>query len=150
MKKTLVIALVLCLVLSSMSAFAVAENIIIDGTTVTIPADMGTVREKDDRTFVPVRFVTEYLGCTVQYVDSQHSATITNPKTNISYFLMENDKMLYVLSPVSGYAIEMDTRSFIDNSEGRMYIPVRFLAEAIGYTVGWDEATQTVSLTAAK
>ena len=30
---------------------------------------------------------------------------------------------------------------------GRMYVPIRFLAEAIGYNVGWDEATQTVTLT---
>ena len=40
----------------------------------------------------------------------------------------------------------MDTAAFIDEEEGRTYVPVRFLAEAMGYTVGWDEATQTVSL----
>lgn len=149
MKKTLLLALVLCIVCSSMSAFAVAENIIIDGVTVDIPAEMGTVCEKDDRTFVPVRFVTEYLGCLVQYNDAQRSATITDPAKNISYFLMENDNMLYVLSLTKGYAIKMDTKVFINHEEGRMYLPVRFLAEAIGYTVGWEEATQTVTLTSA-
>lgn len=40
----------------------------------------------------------------------------------------------------------MDTNVFIDDSEGRMYIPIRFFAQAMGYTVGWDEATETVRL----
>ena len=148
MKKILLMTVVCCMLLSSLSAFAAAENIIIDGTNVTIPAEMGKVVEKDDRTFVPVRFVTEYLGCVVNYQPEQYSATITNPATGTSYFLMSGDNKIYVL-PSQGSApiVMMDTKSFINNDEGRMYVPVRFLAEALGYTVDWEEATQTVILT---
>ncbi len=144
MKKFLSLAVVCCMLMCSMSAFAVAENIIIDGETITIPAEMGKVVEKDDRTFVPVRFVTEYLGCVVNYQDEQQSATITNPATGISYFMLAGDNRLFVLP---GNGIVMDTTVFINNEEGRMYVPVRFLAEALGYTVDWEEATQTVTLT---
>lgn len=151
MKKILLMAVVCCMLLSSVSVFAAAENIIINGENVTIPAEMGVVCEKDDRTFVPVRFVTEYLGCIVNYQEAQQSATITNPATGTSYFLMSGDNKIYVL-PSSGSApiVIMDTTTFINNEEGRMYVPVRFLAEALGYTVDWEEATQTVILTAAE
>ena len=40
----------------------------------------------------------------------------------------------------------MDTAAFIDATEGRTYVPIRYLAEALGYNVGWDETTQTVTL----
>lgn len=151
MKKFLLAALTCCMLISSASVYATAENIIIDGETVTIPADMGKVCENDDRTFVPIRFVTEYLGCIVNYQEAQQSATITNPASGTSYFLMAGDDKIYVL-PSSGSApiVMMDTTSFINNEEGRMYVPVRFLAEALGYTVDWDEATQTVILASAQ
>ena len=151
MKKILLMAVICCMLLSSVSVFAAAENIIINGENVTIPAEMGKVCEKNDRTFVPVRFVTEYLGCIVNYQEAQQSATITNPATGTSYFLMSGDNKLYVL-PSSGSApiVIMDTTTFINNEEGRMYVPVRFLAEALGYTVDWEEETQTVTLTAAE
>ena len=151
MKKILLMAVVCCMLLSSVSVFAAAENIIINGENITIPDEMGKVCEKDDRTFVPVRFVTEYLGCIVNYQEAQQSATITNPATGTSYFMMSGDNKLYVL-PSSGSApiIIMDTTTFINNDEGRMYVPVRFLAEALDYTVDWEEATQTVTLTAAE
>jgi hypothetical protein len=42
----------------------------------------------------------------------------------------------------------MDTAAMI--SEGRTFVPVRFIAEALGLTVGWDAGTKTVLLTTPK
>ena len=61
MKKIVLLTVICCMLVCSLSAFATAENIIIDGQNITIPAEMGKVIEKDDRTFVPVRFVAEFL-----------------------------------------------------------------------------------------
>ncbi|MBE6953293.1 MAG: trypsin-like serine protease [Ruminococcaceae bacterium] len=36
---------------------------------------------------------------------------------------------------------------FIMNRSGRIYLPVRAVANALGLTVGWDNATNTISLT---
>ncbi len=155
MKKFISLMIVACFLLCSLSVFAVAETIVINGEVVTIPADMGTVCEKDDRTFVPIRFVSEYLGCTVNYQETTHTtngvakveatATITNADKTLSYFVTVGDNMLYTIGS-SINVTEMDTEVFINEDEDRMYVPVRFFAEALGYTVGWDEATQTVSL----
>lgn len=160
MKKLFVLMLSCCMLVSTASVYAAAENIVIDNEVVTIPEDMGRICEKDDRTFVPIRFLTEYLGCVVNYQETVHTrenseyvtrtATITNPATDISYFITEGDNKLYTLFPSTASVTEMDTNTFINEDEGRMYIPIRFLAEALNYTVGWDEETQTVSLTAAE
>lgn len=147
MKKITALAIALCVVLCSASAFATAENIILNGENVAIPTEMGQIREADDRTFVPIRFVSEYLGCAVNYNDFQQSATITNKETGISYFLQADTNMLFVLPNIgTGEIITMDTNVFINNDEGRMYVPIRFFAQALGYEVDWDETTQTVML----
>ena len=150
MKKAVVSIFLLCLVLGqAISGFATAKQITINGIVVDIPDDMGSIREKDDRTFVPIRFISEYLGCAVNYGELQETATITDGN-HVSYLAQRDSEMLYIL-PNTGMAqrIRMDTQVFIDDSEGRMYIPIRFFAQALGYTVDWDETTETVSLTAA-
>ena len=68
-----------------LSAYAAAEHLVIDGTEVTIPQGMGTLRDVDNRTFVPIRYVTEdILNYKLNYGSAQESATITEPKSGIS------------------------------------------------------------------
>ena len=65
-----------CIAFSGISVFAAAENIIINGKEAEIPAEMGSIMEKDDRTFVPIRFIMENLGCEVNFIDSTKLAVI--------------------------------------------------------------------------
>lgn len=152
MKKVIALLIIFSVIATSTICFAAADSIVINGENAVIPPQMGTVREISDRTFVPVRFVTEYLGCVVNYSDKDVSATITDKNGHISYYVISGNQMLYVLPDPEygkGRVIEMDVPPFVDDTEGRMYIPVRFLAEAMGYSVEWDEATQTVIMNAA-
>ena len=158
-KRLLTAALAIAMSLGSLSAFATAEKITINDEAVEIPADMGTIREKDDRTFVPVRFITEYLGCTVKYDNTnnnvqtedgktsnlQSTVTITESKTNKSFFFVIGDKDVFVIAPDDVSVISMDTKTFLGDDD-RTYVPIRFFAEAMNYNVDWDEETQTVSL----
>lgn len=146
MKKLISILIASIIVLSSFSAFAAAESIIINGQEASIPADMGSIKEMDDRTFVPVRFIMENLGCSVQYLEEDRTAVISS--ISCTYMIQEGNNTLFVLPDqyTETQNIIMDTAAFIDEAESRMYVPIRFLAEAIGYDVGWDEATQTVTL----
>ncbi len=154
-KHLLSLLLVILISVSGMTAFAAAETIIINGTSAEIPPEMGTIQEKDDRTFVPVRFVMEYLGCKVDYIDGTQTAVISSDSS--TYLIQEGNATLFILPNQYTETTEkqMDTSAFIETTildgveYGRMYVPIRFLAEAIGYTVGWDEATQTVTLTMA-
>lgn len=150
MKKMLLLSLLICaLLLPCLNAGAAAQLITLDGVTLEIPADMGTVQEKDDRTFVPVRFICEYFGCDVSFNEVQQSATITD-SNNTSYLVMDGSNQLFVLPDFAVPTLyNMDTKTFIDKNDERMYVPLRFLAEAMNYTVNWDEATETVSITSA-
>ncbi len=134
--------------LQSITGFAAADKIVINGTVAEIPADMGSIVEKDDRTCVPIRFVSEYLNCDVSYDDEDRTATIRDKETKLAYVLKDDSEYIYIFPDKSGLPtrILMDTKIFINNEEGRMYAPIRFLAEAMSYNVGWDEVTQTVTL----
>ena len=151
MKKVVATILFLCaLLLPCANTFAAAQLITLDGTTLEIPAEMGRIQEKDDRTFVPVRFIMEYFGCQVNYNEVQESATITD-KNNTSYLLMNGSNQLFVLPDFAIPSMyNMDTKTFIDETDERMYVPLRFLAEAMKFTVEWDETTETVSIFSAE
>ncbi len=143
LRRISVFALVFAMLCACSAAFASAEQIVIDNETVTIPEGMGKVCEVDGRTFVPIRFVAEYLGCTVTYNDEQQSAVATNEETGISYFVIcgnpELSDKFYVLPAFGdGTVIQMDTNVFINNDEARMYVPVRFFAQALGYDVEYN------------
>ena len=143
---TCIALLILSLILSFVLVYAAANVIKIDGVSAQIPDGMGQIREKDDRTFVPLRFVSEFLGNDVWFMDNLKTAGVNSPDAVI--YVQDGNNTLYKVSKDTSETIEipMDTSAYIDMDEGRMYLPIRFLAEALDYTVGWDEATQTVTL----
>ncbi|MEG2381565.1 MAG: stalk domain-containing protein, partial [Oscillospiraceae bacterium] len=78
--------------------------------------------------------------------DATKSVTIFD-KTNVYVIQVDNNKLFKINSKTGeNTTITMDTTVILNQTEGRIYLPIRFLAEAIGYTVGWDETVQTVSL----
>lgn len=142
----LAITLLSVIIFAWSTGFAAANVIKINGTTAEIPEGMGQIREKDDRTFVPLRFVSEFLQNEVWYMDKNKYATVSSAESVI--LVQDGNENLFIISKLTGQSktLKMDTSAYIDVSECRMYLPIRFLAEAIGYTVGWDEATATVTL----
>ncbi|HUW63572.1 MAG TPA: copper amine oxidase N-terminal domain-containing protein [Spirochaetia bacterium] len=48
---------------------------------------------------------------------------------------------------VNGQTLTMDLAPFVDPATGRTYVPVRYLAGALGAQVAWDAANQTITLT---
>ncbi len=147
MKKMFISALLIfTMLLPCTNVFAVAQLITLDGETLEIPEAMGRIQARDGRTFVPVRFVCEYFDCDVSFNDVQRSATITD-KNNTSYLIMDGSNQMFVLPDFAIPTLyNMDTKTFIDTTDGRMYVPVRYLAEAMDYTVHWDKDTETVSI----
>ena len=136
----------ICTLFTTLYGFAAAENIILNGSAVAIQKKKKKIEERDDRTFVPIRFVMENLGCQVIYDDASKSALMTQGET--LYIFQVDNSRLFILEKDTGLSksIEMDTSVYLNAEEGRMYIPIRFLAEAIGYVVGWDDASKTVTL----
>ncbi len=148
MKKIVAIMLVLCMVLSVTTAFAANTEIIINGEKAEIAEGMGKIVEKDNRTFVPIRFLMEYFGFEVTW-ENETQSVLGRHENGESFFMQVGNTLLFYFdSNNKKKDLEpMDTTPFLNYSEGRTYVPLRFIAEAMGYTVGWDGETETVTLT---
>lgn len=148
MKKAVAILMVLSIVVSGMCVFAANTEIIIEGEKATIADGMGSIVEKQNRTFVPVRFLMEYFGFNVQWSDAEQ--TVIGRHESGESFLMQvgNKQLFYFDKNGSKKDLDpMDVAPYLNYSESRTYVPLRFIAEAMGYKVGWDGTTQTVTLT---
>lgn len=148
MKRLIGIIAAVCMMCSfSQAAFAAAQSIVINGVVQEIPEDMGEIIEQDDRTFVPLRFVSEKMNKTVKYDENLKGAYVMD-KSDL-YIIQEGKTFISKIENFGNTTItQMDVAAFTKQYDagGRMYIPIRFMAEAFGYVVGWDEETQTVTI----
>lgn len=96
---------------------------------------------KNDRTMLPVRFVAENLGATVEWNEKEQKVTVRNSETVIEIVIGS------VFGKVNGANIVLDSPAYIDATNSRTYLPVRAVAENLGATVEWDAATRTATLT---
>lgn len=92
---------------------------------------------KGDRALAPVRFITEALGYKVNW-DGISKVTIAKD-AKVVVFEIGSDTIYD-----NNVAITMDTAPFLQN--GKTYIPVRYIADAFGLTVNWNESTQEITL----
>ena len=94
-----------------------------------------------DRLLVPVRAVSDALGCTVTWDATSGTATLTSEEGVLA--LTAHSPVLQV----NGKPVEMDAAPEIVGS-GTMMIPVRYIAEALHCKVAWDAPARTATITA--
>lgn len=95
------------------------------------------------RTLVPVRAIFEAMGCTVIW-DNQ--SQVIDIATNFGMMILSigNNNIIY-RNETEDRSVFTDVPPQIINN--RTYVPVRAIAECTGYTVDWDDASQTVVIT---
>ncbi|HWQ76609.1 MAG TPA: molybdate ABC transporter substrate-binding protein [Syntrophomonas sp.] len=127
-KKLLGLGAMLAIILGALAAPVWAADkavVSFDGNVVSIPASYGApFIDSANRMQVPIRFVAEKLGADVAWDASTETATI-NEKVKIKVGSTE-------ITTAYG-TITMDTKAVIKNN--RIYIPVRSVANAMGYGV---------------
>lgn len=94
--------------------------------------------DENNRTLVPVRFVSEALGAQVAWHDEVDRVDIAMEGKYISLTIGEKKALL------NGEEIAFDTAAAIRG--GRTFVPLRFVSEALGETVEWDGASQYIWL----
>ena len=114
-------------------------SIMLNGNKVT--TETPPFVDSNDRTMVPVRFISEALGAEVAWNDDAQLVTVIKESTVIELTIDSNQII------TNGIAATMDTAAIIKDE--RTFVPVRFIAEALQLKVGWEEATSTVVLTTA-
>jgi len=96
---------------------------------------------KDERTFVPIRYLVYSLGVTeegITWNEKKQEITLTKDDSTIGLTIGSN------IQTVNGEEREMDVAPYIKN--GRTMLPARWVAEPFGAKVDWDEATQQVKI----
>ncbi len=120
---------------------------------------------EDDRTLVPMRFLFEQMGAEVTWDEATQSATATIntsalgaegasatgratlSNSDISFpNLAKTEKSVTfsvdnTTATVNGAPAIMDVPARLINDQ--TFVPLRFLSENLGYTVDWDETTNT-------
>ena len=92
------------------------------------------------RTFVPLRAVMEAMDAQVDYERATDTVKIQRGGVDLSMVLGDNKAVIQENGQTR--TMEMDVVPYVKND--RTYVPVRFVAEAFGCNVGWDQSTKTV------
>jgi hypothetical protein len=95
-------------------------------------------QEFNNSVFVPLRGVFEALGATVNYDSSTSTITASNPTTNIVLQIGST------IASVNGQTQMLSQAARVVN--GNTLVPLRFVAQALGAKVSWDESTNTVQI----
>ncbi len=111
------------------------KNAIVNGSTVKLEAPPVIVH---GRTLVPLRFIAEAFGAKVQW----------NPVFKL-VFISIGDKeiILQVGTPyasVNNRMVKLDAPPKIVN--GHTMVPLRFIAEAFGASITWDNTTRSITI----
>ena len=97
--------------------------------------------QENNRTYVPVRYLALALGVPENNIIwNNAAASVTLSKGGLTVKLMPGSRNMQV----NGRTVTMDAAPVSRN--GRVYLPARYVAEAFGYRVGWDETGRTVSI----
>jgi len=91
---------------------------------------------KAGRTYVPVRYLGDALGATTAWDADTKTVTVT--KGDKTVVLVIGSKT----AKVNGADVAMDVAPEITG--GRTMLPARYVAEGLGYAVGWNAALQQV------
>lgn len=117
-------------------------GVMVNGVYVKFPDAAPEVA--NGRTMVPVRALVETLGGEVSYDDGVVNFVVEDKDYE---FTLGSETVTVRPAGDGGEklgTIEMDCAPYLKS--GRTYVPIRFIAEALGYEVGWDNDFQTAIL----
>jgi hypothetical protein len=99
---------------------------------------------RDGRILAPLRTVAEAMDFTVAYDGAAQTVSCVKGGVTVTFTL---DSAAYsIVSPGGTATLNLDVPSVAE--DGRIYVPLRALGEALGYAVAWNAPFQTAALTA--
>jgi hypothetical protein len=105
-----------------------------------------------NRTFLPLRYVANALGISdsnIYYNPTTHIVALYPKGNNVLSFTIGSTTMAIVTIPTKGGDVS-DTETTMDVApvilSGRTFLPVAWVAKAMGSAVTWDAASQTITL----
>lgn len=133
-KNALAVLLMGCSMIST-CVNAKGIQISVDGRTIQFEEAMPYM-DTNNHILIPVRFVSEELGAKVSWDSKARQVTIYNEESTAKLFIGKQEVS------VNGQEAVIDTMPVF--KEQRMYVPLRFISEAFGADVRWDQQKQVV------
>lgn len=136
-----VITLMLALVIISSCTFSTksdaarAIRLIVNGVDIT---ELSEPRIEQDRTLVPIRFISEQLGAIVTWDNANRTVKVDKDGNS---FLLRIDSRLVQYNNGSSYEIT-DVAPKIINE--RTFVPLRLVSNALNININWDQANRYV------
>jgi hypothetical protein len=127
----------LALVSAPIAAFSQQVTVTVNGAPLAL--NPGPI-ERAGRVFVPLRGIFERLGAGVVY--SAGTINATKGGTTVSLRIGSTQ------ATVNGQVQVLDVAPFIVGAT--TYVPLRFIAQSLGATVGYESSTRNVSITLAQ
>ena len=141
-------ALVLTLCVTAMAADTastagdVPPSVMVNGEVVDFPDAAPQI--VDGRTFIPLRAVFNVLGFADDNITwDGETRTATAVKDDLTITLTEGENTVTVTRGEETETQETDAAAYVDAATGRVLVPLRFVAQAVGCNVGWDGNTRT-------
>jgi hypothetical protein len=94
----------------------------------------------DNKTMVPVRFISEKLGAEVGWNGDLQQVTIKDLLTGATIVLKLDSK----IASVNGASVELESAATLHN--GSTFVPIRFIAEQLGGKVSFNDDTRVVTI----
>ncbi|MFR9712381.1 copper amine oxidase N-terminal domain-containing protein [Paenibacillus sp. MB22_1] len=140
------VLMVFSFAVSSVSAAKVNVTVQVDGKTVKFPDEKPYF--ENNRVLIPIRFVSEALGAKVDY-----KKETTGSRVERVVYVELNGKMIRM--PVNSDTVlvgdtivKLDVPARLQGS--RVFVPLRFVSEALGATVNWNQSNKLVSISTGK
>ena len=117
-----------------------------DDVTTSVIYEIAPFTMPPGRTMVPLRFIAETFGATVDWDPKTEGIHIELKKSDGKTIIIDmqlGNKIAYV----NGNPVVLDVAPFTVEPQGRTVVPIRFIAEAFGAQVDWSEVLQKVTIT---
>ena len=93
---------------------------------------------ENDITMMPLRYLLETAGATVDWNEESKAALITY--NNMEIKITENEDVAYV----NGEEVHIGTAARIIDE--KMMLPLRFISEELGFSVEWEQNTRSIRI----
>jgi len=120
-----------------------SKKAIVDGLTTTIDENGSYPFVHNGRTVVPVRFTSEKMGAKVKWKSNEEPITISNGKCTVT--LTVGSQTITVQSGGETVQKTIDQAALLKN--GRVYVPLRAVAENLGLSVKYEDSSQIIVIT---
>jgi len=136
-------------VLFTASAVLAAENVSIFVNGVEIQDEIVPVII-DGWTMVPVRTVTEAMGCSVEWIGEYQQVLVYMPDGSPLMSMRIDEPVATVHSIDENGKHTGVVRATVESPpviiNGKTFVPLRFISEAMGYSINWVESTRSIYL----